>query len=210
MTPQLGEFLQTAFISLGIVIFGLIGVVAKNWVQTVVLKWPTREEQTRMALRDILEQHEQYKSSARLVSKRGVDKWVMMLADLIRELAEQRMEGCADGTAFDELSDRIDLIGESARYMQVELYMTSVDRNGWEKKTDLEWNALCDELFASIETATMEYYRTRFKSGLLTWRCVTDMLEDKRRDFREAFDVCMTALKALSKEYHAIGKERKK
>lgn len=204
MTAQVQDLISTAIVAFGLVLFGLIGTAAKNWITTSVLKWPSREDQTRAAFKDVLEKHEQYKANARIVCKRAVDKWIAMWARQVRALME---DGACGYDQFDveDTSDRVDLIGESARYMQVELYMSSLDANGWERKSDLEWSALCESLFASISTATLEYYRTRFKSKVVTWRHISDKMMEESHEFREEFNVCMSALKALSKEYHAVG-----
>jgi hypothetical protein len=208
MNEGLSNLLTTAIISLGTVVFGLIGIAAKNWITTTVLKWPSKTEQSKAAFKEVLEQHEQYKSSARLVARRAVDRWVAMVSDIVRALLEGSNHACGDD-AIEDTSDRVDLVGESARYMQLELYMGSVDTNGWEKKDDLQWKTLCDSLFESIMTSTLEYYRFRFKSKIITWRMVSDEMERNTKDFRQEFDTCMLSLKALSKEYHATELNRK-
>jgi hypothetical protein len=209
MNNDVATLIGMGVITTALLVGGKILSAVQDWFIKTILKKPTAKqtaaEASLRAIDQLLElrdkkraNYEQYKVSAKHVVRRAVDLYVNLQLDIARSTLLGLATTRPKRLIAEEHLYILDLVGESARFMQIELYMDSVDANGFTKKQDFEWKAFLSSGFDSVASSTAAYYQKRCSAKVAHFDKVLQAIDVLHDDFFAIYTDALTQIRTCA------------
>lgn len=210
MNPQTIQLIQTVLIAIGLFVIGLIIKRLKEWLYKILFGQLTPSQKAEannlQLMNQLLELKSKkkivgdlFKNKAKLVVNRTVDNILGKYLDLVRNEVEKGNPLCPVDCVHHAVSI-FELINASARFQQIELYMTSIETDDYSDKSPTEWHVFKSNFFDIITEKLTSYYKSKYQGKAVSVKALISRSEDHKNEIYSVYSEAMEQLRILSEQ----------